>query len=334
MENSDKIIISDDVDVPKIEDGEALVKVVSLGLCASDLKIVHGILKPPYYPFIIGHEIMGKVVDAKPSNAVEKRLIEKIEDENKGRVIVYIYIGCGYCEFCRRGEMNLCSNVKRIGFEVNGGLAEYVKVPIRNLVPLPASLGPESAVLADAGATVLRAIKKAKPKPGQKAVVMGVGGLGSMAIQILKLYNVEIIAIDKVDEKLEFARKLGADATINISTNKVDIKDADIFVDLVGNIESQRVAVSTLKKKGILLQLGYGGDSYSNIRVKDLVYNELRIIGTLGNSISDLYEIVKLASKNLIKTFVTDEYKFDEINRALYDLEYNKIKGRALIKIS
>jgi|BEDMetMinimDraft_2_1075160.scaffolds.fasta_scaffold00050_27 D-arabinose 1-dehydrogenase-like Zn-dependent alcohol dehydrogenase len=331
-ESSDEIEIKD-MDIPKLENGEALISVKALGICGSDLKIIHKFLKPPFYPFIIGHEIAGSLIEAKPSNKNEEEIVQKIEGEG-GNVIVYFYVGCNICPHCKRGEMNLCYNVKRIGFELNGGLAEFVKAPIINLVPLKSKLTYENAVLADAGATVFRALKKVKIRPGLSAAVMGVGGLGSMAIQLLRLFGCEIVALDKKEEKLKLARELGANYTVNTVEHKdgIDYK-VDLFMDFVGNSESQEIAMKMLKKKGNLIQVGYTNSSLSKIAIKDLIYNEIKIMGSIGNSINDLYEVVELASKGFIRAIITNEYKMEEVNKALKDLEENKVRGRSLIRI-
>lgn len=325
-----------DIEEPKIENGEALLEVKGVGLCGTDLKIYRGILEIPFSPFIMGHEIAGKVIESMPSNKVEKDLIQEIN--NKNLVIVYIYIGCGICEACRLGEFNACDKVKRIGFEVNGGFSQYVKVPILNLLPLPKNIGYEAAILADAGASVYHALKKIHLDPTKWSLVMGIGGLGSIAIQLLKLYGCNVIAMDKIDDKLKYAEELGADVCINtLSLNKVEIIEKlknykiNVFIDLVGNEFSQDLAIRLLSKKGYYLQIGYSDSTYSKIKIKDLVYKEINIVGSLGNSIHDLMDIIYLASKNKIKLNITDRFKLEEITNALEKLERNEIKGRALI---
>jgi Zn-dependent alcohol dehydrogenases len=329
------IIEIKEVEKPHIDKGEALVAVRGLGLCGSDVKIVHKFIEPPYYPFIIGHEIAGELIDALPSNEVERNIIKLIRNCDNN-LIVYLYVGCGVCKYCIKGERNLCYNVRRIGFEINGGLAEYVKVPISNLVPLPKPLTYDYAVLADAGATVLRALKKVKLKPNLNVAVMGVGGLGSLAIQILKISGCKIIAFDKKEEKINYAMELGADIAIDVSNYQKfsGIEDnVDIFLDFVGNKESQILGINTLRKGGKLLQVGYTESTLSEIPNKTLVYKEIKIIGSLGNSINDLYEVIQLAINGYIKSNVTNRYNMEEINNAITDLKENKILGRGIINL-
>lgn len=328
----------EEAEEPRIENGDALIGVASTGLCGTDLKIVRGFLKPPSYPHIMGHEIAGRLVDAKPSNAREEALLTEIR--KAPTLLVHFYVTCGSCRYCLTNRANLCTSLHRLGFDLAGGFAEYVKAPIQNLVPT--SLGPEAAVLTDAGATVWHAFKKLDLKPGTRAVVMGAGGLGGFAIQLSKLMGVEVIALDIADEKLGFAKEQGAEVAVNISGKDVGkVREeigfearnsrADAFVDLVGTEESQNYATALLRPAGRLLQLGYSSAHYTNVAAKDVVYNEMQIIGSLASTVTDLREITKLVESGKVRLNVTRKYRLLDVNSALDDLGRNKILGRVVI---
>ncbi|MCL4519685.1 MAG: zinc-binding dehydrogenase [Thaumarchaeota archaeon] len=327
------------VDTPKLEEGEALVQVDGTGLGRADLKFLHGLMKPKSYPHILGHEISGKIVDSKPAGVADEESLGSMERSSK-KVLVYFYITCGKCFYCSIGRSNLCVNLKRPGFELPGGFCEYVKVPIQNLVPC--DMEASSAVLADAGATMLRALRKVNPKAGTNIIVAGVGGLGTFGIQLAKEMDCKVIALDIEDHKLEFARELGADITLNISTtNQMQaseklqleniVKPIEIFIDLVGNEMTQSLAIGLLSKGGKLLQVGWSPGTFSQVTLKKLVYDELEILGSVASSRDDLRDIVELAELGKIKLNVTKKFRLEEINAAIKEFEENRINGRAVV---
>ena len=312
------------------------------GLCGTDLKIADGYLRPRFFPHILGHEIAGDVIDGKPASSRDETMLEKVA-QNDSNVLIYPDIGCGSCAYCLGGEMNLCSDLKRPGFELPGGFAEYVSIPIRHLVPSP--LGKEAAVLTDAGAAMLHAFRRGTIRPGTNVVVMGVGGLGTMAVQLAKLMGCRVIALDIDDRKLEFATELGADTSVNLQGSQVhevkqrveratDGKLAAAFVDLVGKNSSQELAMQLLARRGKLIQVGYSEANFGSIPLKSVVYREIEIIGSLAATARDLYDIVDLVKNGRIKLNVTKQYPLSEINSAFQDLRQNRILGRSVIVVS
>lgn len=326
-----------EVKEPEIRGGEALLKVGATGICHSDLHIVDGFLKPPRYPHVLGHEIAGVVEEAKPTNRVEKEVLERIE-QTGGRAIIYFYITCGSCEYCISGKENLCYTYRRIGFEEWGGYAEYVRVPIVNLVPLPEELGFEAGILADAGATAYRALSKAGVQVGSNILIIGVGGLGSMALQIAVSSGATVGAIDIEDTKLKYARELGAVYTLNFkeSADKVweetEGRGVEVVVDTVGKEETIKLGLEVLKRGGTLILLGYGKDSRIDYPVSRIIYEDYKIVGSRASAKHDLYQVVELAKKEKIRLNVTSEYKIEDVNRALKDLRHGRILGRGIIR--
>lgn len=325
---------------PSLAPGDALIKVDMCGLCRTDLKFIDGFLKPASYPHILGHEISGRIVKSEAASSEDKRLLTGIS-ESGGSVIVHDMITCGHCRYCLAGQTNLCDRLDSLGSTMPGGFAEYVKAPIRNLVCT--RLGPESAILADAGATVHRALKRAELEPGSNVVVVGVGGLGDMAIQLSKLRGASVIALDIDAAKLAYAREMGADFVDDIRGSSArDVKEfvlshldgklIDVVIDLVGNESSQEVASEVVAKGGKILQVGYSATtSFSKLHTKDVVYRMIQIIGSRGCTLNDLYEIVALAERGLVKLNVTTKFSLDDVNSAIDDLRRGKILGRAVI---
>src|SRR5271163_2666562 len=208
----------EEVDRPTVGPDDVLVKVEACGVCHSDLHVADGdwpqLAKIVKKPLILGHEIAGRVVEKG----------EAVNDHQVGdRVgVPWIFSSCGECEMCREGNENLCGKQQITGVSVDGGYAEFVKAPARHATKIPDALSSiEAAPLFCAGVTVYRALKKAQLQPGQRLAVFGVGGLGHLAVQIGVGLGAEVTAIDVSEEKLAYAKTLGASATLNAGTANV-----------------------------------------------------------------------------------------------------------------
>lgn len=346
-----KELILDDVEDPKVHEGYALVRVKACGICHSDLNIIDRVLKPPRYPHVLGHEIAGVIEDHKPATDQERKFVEHIISNYDGRVLIHFYITCGRCQYCLRGSDNLCISFRRIGFEEWGGYAEYVAVPIRNLIPLPRNLDYSAAVLVDAGATAYRALRKLDLRVGEMVAVIGIGGLGSMAVQLAKAQGLRVLAIDIYDEKLRYAKDMGADYVLNIHEIEAKLSSKNMrellnellglkeeegsvsgVIDTVGTSRTITLAMGMLKRAGKIILLGYGIEHNIPIPLIKTIYDEIKIEGSRAASMWEVIETVNIASRNMIKPNVTAEYSLYNINEALDMLRKGKILGRAIIK--
>lgn len=322
----------EDIEAPRIGPDEALVKVRACGLCHTDLHFLEGVLKPGKIPITLGHEVAGEVIE----------LGEQVREILTGdRVNIHLYFTCGKCYYCQTGWESLCTDIfGHLGFTVDGGYAEYVKAPARNLFKLPNALSfDEGAVLVDAVSSSFHAVKGvAQVRLGETVVVYGAGGLGAYALQIAKLSGARVIAIDVVEEKLEMARRLGADDTINAKNQDVttEIKrltkqGADVVLDFVGISQTMKTALNCLKRRGRLVFIGYS-DELLQVSPKRLVYDGLQIVGSRASSRHELAQVIELAKEKKIKAVITRTFQLSEINHALELLAKGKIIGRAVIK--
>jgi NAD+-dependent secondary alcohol dehydrogenase Adh1 len=321
------------VPVPKLGVDEALVRITACGLCGTDLKISGGKLDGIPLPLIMGHEPAGQVVDVGPG-------VLNVRIGNQ--VAVHFYITCGACEFCRTNRDSLCPNLSgRLGFELNGGFAEYLAVPAGNLFPVSPSVPPEQvAVLGDCVATVWHAVRRrAEVQPGQDVVVMGTGGLGVHAIQVLRLFGARIISVDLAPEKLELARRMGADEVIDARQEDVADRILELtrgagvdavleFVGLAGVIETD---LRFLKRGGVLVLLGYVPDQPFYAASTDVVLTEKRIVGSRASSKQDLIEVIRLVERGAIKPVITRRFPLEQVNVALDTLRAGEILGRAVV---
>ena len=195
--------------IPEVGPGQALMKVISTGVCHTDLHAMAGDWPvKPHPPFIPGHEGVGYVV------AVGAGVTAVKEGERIG--VPWLHSACGQCEFCLTGWETLCKSQKNTGYSVNGSFAEYVLVDPNYVAHLPANVAfsPIAPVLC-AGVTVYKGLKETEVKPGEWVVISGVGGLGHLAIQYAQAMGLHVAAVDVAEDKIQLARAIGVDVAVN-----------------------------------------------------------------------------------------------------------------------
>ncbi|MGB6674750.1 MAG: alcohol dehydrogenase [Candidatus Nitrosopolaris sp.] len=332
------------VETPKPRGSQVLVKVQSSGVCHSDIHLWEGyyegvggeLLKTTdrgvNYPLTPGHEIAG-IVDS---------LGEQAEGfNNNDKVLVYPWIGEGLCPACRIGEQNLCDKPRSLGVYMDGGYAEYVLVPsYKYLVKISDGMDIDaSATLSCSALTAYGAVKNANLKPDDNVVIVGAGGLGLMAIQLAKaVTGARIIAMDLDDKKLEFAKKEGADTTVN-SKNEDPVKTimeltdkmgADAVIDFVNASKTVETDMQFLRRRARVVLVGlFGGElKLSLVTMPTRAY---KLIGSYTGTLSDMIELVSLARRGVIKPVVSNRFKLDQATDALTMLRDGKILGRGVI---
>ena len=321
----------EDMPIPEIGDNDILVKVAGCGVCHSDLHIIQGDLPLPRTPITLGHEVGGYV--EKVGNCVEG-----IDEGDK--VLVYGGWGCGKCDFCIRGEEQLCNVLNWLGIGVDGGYAEYLRVPSkRYLVPLKKLDPAKYAPLTDAGLTAYRAVKKASESlPISEAIVIiGVGGLGQFGVQFAKLRGYKVVAMDISNKKLEIAEKLGADLTLNPRMGEIfsaieDFtkgKGAGAVIDFVGTDETLRNAVSLLGKCGKLVIVGIGGGQAS-LTWSPAFPSEVSYTTVYWGSIPELREVVEIAERGVIDLKV-EKIGFDDLISTFDRMKMGELETRAIL---
>jgi NAD+-dependent secondary alcohol dehydrogenase Adh1 len=231
-----------------------------------------------------------------------------------------------------------CESLRMPGFTVDGGFAEYMVTSERGVVRLPAGLSPvDMAPHADAGLAAYRAVKKAARTlgAGDSVAVIGAGGLGHIAIQLLRhLTPAEVVAVDVSEGALALAGELGAQHTVTGgeaavgSVREVSGGGVHAVIDFVGDGDAPRQAIEMLRRGGSYFMVGYGGDL--NVPASTIVANELTIVGNLVGTHAELEELVVLAAAGKV-TLRTRQYALDDINEAVADLRGGRIVGRAVL---
>jgi alcohol dehydrogenase, propanol-preferring len=341
-------LVINEVEKPKPEGNQVLVRVAATGVCHSDLHLWEGGYAGPKgvlmkvedrgvkFPLIPGHEISGTIDEVGNS----------VNNFNIGdKVLVYPWLGEGTCPACISGEQNLCDNPRTLGIYQNGGYAQYVLIPdSKFLIRLDHLEFDSASSLACSGLTAYNAVKKAKPTHGledsHNIVIVGAGGLGLMAVQVAKaIYKSRITVIDVNDQKLAEAKKLGADNIINTKEKQdvvKEIKDltndsgTDVVIDFVNNNITSVNSFNMLRKRGKLIMVGlFGGSMELNLPMIPL--RGYTLTGAYTGTFQDLTELVELASNGKVRTVLDRRFSLDEVNEALHDLKNGKIIGRAII---
>jgi propanol-preferring alcohol dehydrogenase len=323
----------EDVPRPEPNDDEVLIEVEVCGVCHSDLHVANGDWKQfagiVKKPLILGHEIVGRVLER--GSAVQGVQV----GERVG--VPWLQWTCGQCEFCREGSENLCMRQRITGVMVDGGYAEFAKAPASHVVKIPETLSSEQAApLLCAGVTVHRALKQAKVLGGQRMAVLGVGGLGHLAIQIGRAAGAEVVAIDVAEEKLALAKSLGAARALSITTSNVVQelrKSGGVHVAIVTSAAKSAydMAFSCVRPSGTLLVVGLPAQEISFPPVL-MAASEIQVKASAVGTREDLREVLAMGAAGTLHCQVSAR-RLDEVAEVLAQLSRGEIRGRAVLRM-
>ena len=323
-------LVVEEVAQPRPGPRDVLIDVVAAGVCGTELHFLDGLLTPARTPITLGHEVAGVVAEIGAA----------VEDLAVGdRVAVHYLHACHRCRWCRSGDDHLCdSPLGFLAFVSDGGFAEQVVVPASAAVPVPDGLDlPVAATLCCSATTALHAVDMGGIRPGADAVVYGTGGVGLALVQVLREVGARPIAVARSAERLALARELGAETTVNATTEDVAVAvreatggaGADAVFELVGTRETGAVALASLGKRGTLVYVGYSVDRVE-LDPLSLVVPEQRIVTSVGNRRAELVEALDLAARGRLRTVVT-EHPLDDAPRVLDELRAGRVVGRAVL---
>lgn len=312
---------------------DIVVRIGGAGVCRTDLHIIEGQWAEKSgvtLPYTIGHENAGWVEEVGSA-------VTNVKPGDK--VILHPLVTCGLCRACRFGDDVHCENSRFPGIDSDGGYAEYLLTSARSAVRLDDALEPvDVAALADAGLTAYHAVAKASRelRAGDKAVVIGAGGLGHIGIQVLAaLSPAEVIVVDASPAALELATKLGASYTVRAGSGAIEaVHDltgghgAEAVIDFVGEGGAVEAGVQMLRRAGNYFVIGYGGSL--NVPTIDIISTEINFVGNLVGSYNDLVELMVLAAQGKV-TLHTSTYALTDFDKALDDLDHGQVRGRAIL---
>ncbi|HEX6135906.1 MAG TPA: zinc-binding dehydrogenase [Longimicrobiales bacterium] len=327
---ADRPLSIEDVATPVPGPGEVLVRVAACGVCHTDLHYIdHGTPTFKKPPLVLGHEIAGTVASPDPTGRFREG----------DAVLLPAVLSCGSCRACRTGRENICERSVMLGNNVDGGYAEFITVPARDVFALPPEIPlVEAAIIADALTTPYHAVvNRGRVLPGDRVVVIGCGGVGLNVVQIAAALGARVIGVDPSESKRDWARRLGAEAALDPAAGDPPIEralreltggGADLVFEVVGRPETQELAVSAARTGGRIVLVGYSPDAM-RLNSGRVMFRELDVIGSLGCRPVDYPRVIELVRQGRIRMtdLVTHRYPLDEIDAA-----FDALRGGTAIR--
>ena len=316
-----------DLPVPEPGPGQVRVRVEACGVCGSDLLVQKGAFGAECFPLVPGHEAAGRVDAVGPG----------VGQEIVGKQVALWYVDApADSAYVKRGRANIAPEGRRMGMHVDGGFAEYVVRPVETLIFPPEPIEPAVlAVLTDAVATPIHALKIiARVEPGETVVVLGVGGVGSNAVQIAKHMGARVVAVSRSEAKLDLAKALGADEVVQSGADVVERTRAacggygpEVVVQCAGSAEADQQAVGMVAPGGRVVFVGASMEEF-RLTAFQMLLGELALLGSRGFTPEDIGDGIDLYLAGTIRAdhLTTSTRPLEEANDALDDLR----EGRSL----
>ncbi|WP_435978901.1 alcohol dehydrogenase AdhP [Psychrobacter sp. DM4] len=319
----------EEVDIPTPGAGEIVVKMQASGVCHTDLHAIEGDWpSKPKLPLIPGHEGVGLIT------AVGDNVHHVKEGDRVG--VPWLYSACGHCTHCLGGWETLCLRQKNAGYSVNGSFAEYVLANANYVGIIPEGVDSvEIAPILCAGVTVYKGLKMTEAKAGDWVVVSGIGGLGHMAVQYAVAMGLNVAAVDIDDDKLDFAKKLGATVTVNAKDTdpgkflKKEIGGAHGVLVTAVSPKAFDQAISMVRRGGTVVFNGLPTGDFP-LSIFNTVLNGITIRGSIVGTRLDLQESLDMAAAGKVKATVAAE-PLENINDIFERMRDGKIEGRIVI---
>lgn len=313
-----------------LEAGEALVQIEYCGVCHTDLHVAQGDFgKVPGR--VLGHEGIGVVTEIAP-DVTSLKVGDRVS-------VAWFFQGCSTCEYCTTGRETLCRTVKNAGYSVDGGMAEQCIVTADYAVKVPEGLDPaQASSITCAGVTCYKAIKEAHLEPGQWIVIYGAGGLGNLAVQYAKkVFNAHVIAVDINNDKLELAKEVGADVTIN----GLEVEDVPAYIKEVtdGGAHSTVVtavskvafnqAIDSVRAGGYVVAVGLPSE-YMDLSIVKTVLDGIKVVGSLVGTRKDLEEAFHFGAIGLVVP-VVQKRPVEDAEAVFDEMAAGTIQGRMVL---
>src|SRR5213079_131043 len=308
-------------DVPQPQPGpnQVLVKMHASGICYTDVHQTLGHLPGPF-PRILGHEPVGEIIAVAP-DVTTRKVGDRVGT-------AWIQSTCGRCEWCQRGRKMFCPYLKGTGIEAQGGHAEYVLMNADATYLIPDKVSYEQAApIFCAGYTVYSGLRWADPKPHERVAVLGIGGLGHLAVQYAKAAGFETVAVSHSPDKDKQVRELGADEIVRDGKGLAAAGGVDIILGTSNSNDAMADAIQGLRPDGRFVLMGFESKPLP-VSPADLIVRRVKVIGSQQNGREYLYEALDYDAKGKVKV-IAETYPLAEVNRAYDRVAEGKVRFRA-----
>jgi len=318
-----------DVTTPQPGPGEVLVRVEASGLCHTDIHAARGDWPvKPQPPFIPGHEGVG-IIEAVGAGVTDRAVGQRV-------AVPWLGHACGSCGYCVSGWETLCEQQVNTGYGRDGGFAEYLVADAAYAQPVPDGIDPfDAAPLTCAGVTTYKAVKVSGLRPGERAAIFGIGGLGHLALQYAQIFGGETIAVDVTDEKLKLALDLGATHTVDARTDPVAqiqaLGGADVAIVLAASPRVTEQAHASLRRGGRLVLLGLPRDDAMSLPIFETVLKGISVIGSIVGTRQDLAEVFDLHVAGRTRV-IQESRPLSAVNDAIEDVLAGRVDARVVLR--
>ncbi|MBN9286334.1 MAG: alcohol dehydrogenase [Gammaproteobacteria bacterium 39-13] len=310
-----------DTPVPKVGPNQVLIKIHASGICYTDVHQSQGHL-PGAFPRILGHEPVGEIVEI-GAGVTSRKIGDRVG-------VPWIQATCGRCEWCLRGKPMFCLNQQSTGMELSGGHAECMLAYADATMLIPDQVSYEQAApIFCAGYTVWSGLRWSDPKPDERVAILGIGGLGHLALQYAHAAGFETIAVSHSPDKDQMIKSLGADKIVRDGEGLLKLGGADIILSTTNSNEAMINSMKGLRPDGRFVAMGLDSKPLQ-ISLADLILKRIKIIGSQQNSREFLFEALDMVAKGKVKV-VTETYPFNDINKAFEKVRDGKVRFRAVV---
>jgi propanol-preferring alcohol dehydrogenase len=320
-----------DLPVPTPGPGQVLVRIEASGICHTDIHAARGDWPvTPVAPFIPGHEGVG-IVEEIGDGVTEHRVGDRV-------ALPWLGSACGTCRYCVSGRETLCEAQQNTGYSIDGAYAEYAVADSRFAVSVPVGVDPmDAAPLACAGVTTYKAVKVSGARSGDLVSVVGIGGLGHLAVQYAAIAGATVIGVDVQQDKLDLAKELGATYTVDASKQDVaaaiqELGGADVAIVLAVQPDVIKQAFASLRRGGRLILVALPKDGQLQVPIFDTVLKGISIIGSIVGTRQDLAETFALHAAGRTRV-VAEVRELEDVNDAFADVLAGRTAARLVIRM-
>jgi D-arabinose 1-dehydrogenase-like Zn-dependent alcohol dehydrogenase len=310
-----------DVTTPQAGPNQVLIKIRASGMCYTDVHQTLGHI-PGSFPRTLGHEPVGEIV------AIGLGVTARKVGDRVG--VPWVQTSCGRCEWCERGKPMFCASALGTSVQLPGGHAEFMLAYADATMLVPDGLSFEQAApIFCAGYTVWSGFRWAAPQPGERVAVVGIGGLGHLAVQYAKAAGFHTIAVSHSPDKDRFIHELGADEIVRDGAGLARVGGADIVLGTSNSADAMTDSMQGLRPDGRLVVMGVEGKPLA-VSPVDLLTKRIKIIGSQQNGREYLHEALAIAASGKVRV-VTEIYRLDEIGKAYERVEKGQVRFRAVV---